>query len=220
MKVTQDWPKSSSIISVSAAGRSWIQLLNSNPLFDNPYNARISMGFLEEDETPRRSLGTRDRQILYERAHHKCENCGKDLSFTEMQVGHKTAYSRGGSTTLKSVACLCYGCNKLQGTDSWEVFQRKQGKTVAIDRVRDILEGLTMQKLKYLASKHNIQLKGRFVEGGIFSDDYTQAPSKTRYVKELAKVVSEESIKSELSAMPATPTKKKPKPSSDAWSLF
>jgi len=54
----------------------------------------------------------------------------------------------------------------------------------------------------------------------MFSDDYTQAPSKKRYVKELAKVVSEESIKSELNAMPATPTKKKPKRSSDTWSLF
>src|SRR5947208_11332427 len=107
-------------------------------------------------------------------------------------------------STLFPYTTLFRSCNKLQGTDSWEVFQRKQGKTVAIDRVRDILEGLTMQKLKYLASKHNIQLKGRFVEGGIFSDDYTQAPSKTRYVKELAKVVSEESIKSELNAMPAT----------------
>jgi len=51
----------------------------------------------------------------------------KKIEFDEMQVGHKTAYSRGGGTTLRNSVCLCYRCNKLQGTDSWERFLKKQG---------------------------------------------------------------------------------------------
>jgi len=45
-----------------------------------------------------------------------------------MQVGHKRAYAKGGSTTLRNSVCLCYSCNKLQGTDSWQTFLRKLGK--------------------------------------------------------------------------------------------
>ena|SRR6267378_6041126 len=118
-----------------------------------------------------------------------------------MQVGHKTAYSKGGGTTLRNSVALCYRCNKLQGTDSWDVFQRKQGKTIATDKLKDMLNKLSMRELKYLATKHGIRLKGRYVEGGILEDDYYQAPSKQRYVKELAKVVSENDVKSDLSEM-------------------
>jgi len=69
----------------------------------------------------KRSLGIRDRQILYRNAKGRCQNpaCNKKIEFDEMQVGHKTAWSRGGSTTLRNSVCLCYRCNKLQGTDSW-----------------------------------------------------------------------------------------------------
>ncbi len=134
-----------------------------------------------------------------------------------MQVGHKTAYSRGGHTTLKNAVALYYGCHKKQGTDSWEVFQRKQGKTVALDRVRDVLSELSPPKLKYLVSKHGIKLKGTLVEGGLFSSDYRKASSKKRYVKELAKVVSENEITSDLNEMPPTPAKRKRKWTSDPW---
>ena len=175
------------------------------------------MSFFGDEEPSRRTLGIREKQILYERAQKKCENCGRGLEFSDMQVGHKTAYSRGGNTTLKNSVVLCYGCNKKQGTDSWEVFQRKQGKTVAIDRIRDVLSNLTVQKLKYLAERHGIKLKGRFFEGGLLSDDCYQAPSKARYVKALSNVISENDIKSDLGAMP-TPVKKKRQTSE--WSLF
>jgi len=152
---------------------------------------------LWDDEPTKRTLGIRERQILYDRAHHKCENCSRDIEFSDMQVGHKTAYSRGGATLRNSVA-LCYGCNKKQGTDSWEVFQRKQGKTIAADKLRDILNKLSVRELKYIATKHVIKLKGRYVEGTIFEEDYYQAPSKQRYIKELAKVLSENDVKSAL----------------------
>jgi len=178
------------------------------------------MSFFGEEVPARRTLGTRDRQILYDRAQHKCENCDKELGFSDMQVGHKNAYSRGSGTTLRTVVALCYGCNRKQGTDSWEVFQRKQGKTVAIDNIRHVLSGLSVQKLKYLAGKHGIKLKGTFVEGGLFEDDYYRSPPKTRYVKELARVVSEKDIKSELKSMPAPAPRKRTRRTSDSGSLF
>lgn len=118
-----------------------------------------------------------------------------------MQVGHKTAYSRGGRSTLKNSVALCYGCNKKQGTDSWDVFQRKQGKSVELDNLRGMLNKLNMKELRYLATKHGLKLTGRYVEGGLFEDDHYTAPSKQKYVKELSKHVSESDVKSALNEL-------------------
>lgn len=76
----------------------------------------------------KRTLSIRDRQLLFDRAHHKCEACGKRLGFSDMQVGHKTAWSRGGSTTWRNSVCLCYKHNRLQGTDSFATLMKKLGK--------------------------------------------------------------------------------------------
>jgi hypothetical protein len=112
-------------------------------------------GLLDEEKPVKRTLGPRDRQILYERAHHKCENpaCSrKDIEFSEMEVGHKKAYSKGGNATLRNSVALCHRCNKLQGTDSWEVFMRKQGLEVATDGPKGLLSKLNLSELKYLAA--------------------------------------------------------------------
>ncbi|MCD6576306.1 MAG: HNH endonuclease [Nanoarchaeota archaeon] len=73
----------------------------------------------------KRTLSLRDKQILYHRAKGRCEACGKKIDFSEMQVGHKKAYSKGGATTLANSVCLCYRCNKLQGTDSFATLKKK-----------------------------------------------------------------------------------------------
>ena len=87
--------------------------------------------FFGNNRDAKRTLGTRDKQILLQHAGKKCENCGKRLDYASMVVGHKNAWSKGGSTTLRNTLALCYTCNKLQGTDSWATFQRKQGKAPA-----------------------------------------------------------------------------------------
>ena len=92
------------------------------------------------DESPRkRTLGIRDKQNLFIRDGKKCGNpkCGKKLEFMSMQVGHKKAFSKGGSSTFSNLITLCYECNKLQGTDSWAVFLKKQG---AVDKKLSPLE--------------------------------------------------------------------------------
>ena len=85
----------------------------------------IKIGGFGPSKTPKRSLGSNDRDILYMRAKGKCESCGKKIDQSEMQVGHKTAYSKGGATTLANSACLCYRCNKLQGTGSLTTLKKK-----------------------------------------------------------------------------------------------
>jgi 5-methylcytosine-specific restriction endonuclease McrA len=77
----------------------------------------------------KRTLGIRDKQILYRRAKGKCESCRKKIDFDEMQVGHGRAYSKGGATTLANSACLCYRCNKLQGTGSLATLKKKLSGT-------------------------------------------------------------------------------------------
>lgn len=91
----------------------------------NPFEIQIPKFDLGFGKKKKRTLTIRERQILYRRANGKCEACGKKIEFDEMQVGHKKAYSKGGATTLANAACLCYRCNKLQGTDSLETFKKK-----------------------------------------------------------------------------------------------
>jgi 5-methylcytosine-specific restriction endonuclease McrA len=78
--------------------------------------------------TRTRRLGKRERDMLFMAAKGKCQNpyCKTKITEAEMQIGHKTAFSRRGNTTLKNSVCLCYRCNRLQGTDSWEKFLKKQ----------------------------------------------------------------------------------------------
>ena len=166
-----------------------------------PARSIVMTGLWDDEKPVKRTLGIRDRQILYARSHQKCENpaCGKEIAYSEMQVGHRKAYSKGGGTTLKNSVAICWRCNKLQGTDNWEVFLKKQGVAVPGDGVKQLLKKLSLSELKFLATKHGVKLKGRFVEGGLFSGDYRQAPSKNQYVKALAGLVSENDVKSGLS---------------------
>lgn len=117
-------------------------------------------GLFGDDRDSKRVLGIRDKQILYRKANKRCENpaCNRPIEFDEMQIGHKTAWSKRGKTTFKNSVCLCYKCNRLQGTDSWAVFLRKQGVKSVRSQVKDSLESLNISQLKALAKKHHIKL--------------------------------------------------------------
>jgi hypothetical protein len=135
----------------------------------------------------KRSLGIRDKKILYRNAKGRCENpaCKKKIEFDEMQVGHKTAWSKGGATSFKNSVCLCWRCNNLQGTDSWIVFLKKQGIAVADPKserteVKKILAAKTVPQLKALAKEHGYKVSGEVVEN--FFDSYTKAPTKAQYI--------------------------------------
>jgi len=152
--------------------------------------------WFDDDNDSKRTLGIRDKQILWKRANKRCENpaCGKEVDFDEMQIGHKTAWSRGGRTTIKNSVCLCYRCNKLQGTDSWATFLKKQGIQDKTTNMKGTLETLSIKQLKSLAEKHHIKIKGS-VEESLF-ETTRKAPTKKRYISKLAGVVTEEEINS------------------------
>jgi len=151
------------------------------------------MFFMGDDNSrsSKRSLGIRDKKILYRNAKGKCENpaCKKKIDFDEMQVGHKTAWSKGGSTIFKNSVCLCWRCNNLQGTDSWIVFLKKQGVAVATlkserTEVKKILAAKTVPQLKALAKEHGYKVSGDVVEN--YFDSYTKAPTKAQYINLLS----------------------------------
>jgi HNH endonuclease len=140
----------------------------------------------------KRSLGERERKILYRNAKDRCENpaCNKKIRYDEMQVGHKTAWSKGGATTLKNSVCLCWACNNLQGNDSWPVFLKKQNIQVEDPNaekkeVKKILTAKTLIELKELAKVHGYKVSGEVIEG--FFDSHTKAPNKTQYINVLSK---------------------------------
>ena len=169
------------------------------------------------DRDTKRTLGIRDKQILYRNAKGRCQNpaCNKKIDFDEMQVGHKTAWSRGGSTTLKTSVCLCYRCNKLQGTDSWAVFMKKQGIEDPKTKVKQSLENLTLQQLKLLAAKHHVKVTG-YVEEDLFSSRRV-APTKRQYINKLSGVVTASDLRSIPKETPKPVKKKKTRKSDDSW---
>ena len=169
----------------------------------------------------KRTLGIRDKQILYRNAKGRCQNptCNKKIDFDELQVGHKTAWSRGGRTTLKNSVCLCYRCNKLQGTDSWAVFMKKQGVEDPKAKMKEALETLNIKQLKSLAEKYHIRITGQIVE--TMFDSYRKGPTKRQYINKLSGIVTNTALRSvREEAKKETPTKKKkkrPVKASDSW---
>jgi len=176
------------------------------------------IGFFDDNYyDSKRALGTRDKQILYRNAKGRCQNpaCNKKIDYDEMQVGHKTAWSRGGSTTLRNSVCLCYRCNKLQGTDSWAVFMKKQGIEDPKTKVKQSLENLTLQQLKLLAAKHRVKVTG-YVEEGLFSSRRI-APTKRQYINKLSGVVTNADLRSVPKEPPRTAKRKRRRKADDFW---
>jgi hypothetical protein len=173
------------------------------------------MSLFDDDRDSKRTLSIRDKQILWVNAKKRCENsaCRKKIDFTDMQIGHKTAWSRGGRTTLKNSVCLCYTCNKLQGTDSWTKFLKKRGVEDKTSKNKKSLDTLSIRQLKSLAEKHHIKVKGRVSES--LFETTRSSPTKKNYISKLAGVVSEE----EINSIPkeVVVKKKRKKRSSGLW---
>lgn len=176
------------------------------------------MRLFDDDRDSKRTLGIRDKQILYRRANKRCENpaCGKKIDFDEMEAGHKTkAWSRGGRITIKDSVCLCHRCNKLQGTDSWATFLKKQGVEDPKTKLKRSLETLNIKQLKFLAERHHIKIKGQVVED--LFNTYRKAPTKSQYVNKLAGIVTEKEIYSIPKEALKPVKKRKRRKSDDSW---
>jgi hypothetical protein len=160
------------------------------------------------DDRVSKRLNTRDKQIIYLNAKKRCENCGKKIDFTDMEIGHKSeAYSLGGRTTLANSLCLCRDCNKRQGTDSWATFQKKQGKEDSKSTMKKSLQTLSITQLKTLAQQHKVTVEGKLVYD--FFETKRKAPTKSQYIDKLSSVVTEKEISSVSKEKPETTVKKK-----------
>lgn len=61
-----------------------------------------------------------DKRTIFDRAHGKCENCGKTLCFYNHKEGewgaweahHKTSVAAGGTDTPSNGKALCLDCHK------------------------------------------------------------------------------------------------------------
>ncbi len=95
------------------------------PIFDNPFSERRTI-------RGSRSLGVRDKKSLYVKCHRKCGACGKKIHYDEMQVGHRTAWARGGKTTFNNSVALCWSCNNNMGTQKYESYMKKMSWKIPI----------------------------------------------------------------------------------------
>ena len=169
-----------------------------------------------DERDSRRTLGERDKKILFRNAKGRCQNpaCNKKIGYEVMEVGHKTAWSRGGRSTLRNSVCLCHQCNHEQGNDSWTVFMKKQGVKDPKAEVKETLQTLTLQELKLLAGKHKVRVSGH-IEENIFSSRRV-APTKSQYVAKLAKVVTATDLRAPPKP-PPKPKRKRARRQSDSW---
>jgi len=103
------------------------------------------------------------------------------------------------------------------GTDSWTIFLKKIGKTSDKTELKKPLNDLPLSKLKFLAKKFNIKVKGR-TEENWFSTT-TICPSKKQFVNALFKKVSKEDIENVLKEF-VEPIKKKKKRTKNSGLFF
>ena len=53
------------------------------------------------------------RQALYDRAGGKCEYCGREIEYHEMQLHHVVPVSMNGTNNPHNLMCLCSECHHL-----------------------------------------------------------------------------------------------------------
>lgn len=185
---------------------------------------KAQFDFFDDERDRKRSLGAREKHMLYIKAKRRCEGCGKKLEFeSDMQVGHRTAWSKGGRTTWKNCAALCYRCNRLQSTESLDKFRKKMGydkKEATLQASSEAkLDDLSITQLKSLAKKHGISVKGKRVAGDIFSSAYNKPATKKDYIKKLVKIVKPSELK-DIKLAPKKKAVKKRKKKEEGFSLW
>lgn len=58
-----------------------------------------------------RAFDRRTALAAYEKQNHRCNICGEEFDFSEMQADHIIAWSKGGHTTPDNCQMLCRDCN-------------------------------------------------------------------------------------------------------------
>lgn len=103
----------------------------------------------------------------------------------------------------------------MQGTDTWATFLKKQGIKDETAKGKEKLGSLNISQLKALAKKYNIKVKGG-IEENLFGT-YRKPPTKKRYIKKLAGIVSEREIEVMSQEAPRIIKKKRKRTSDDLF---
>ena len=129
------------------------------------------------------------RRIVWERDKGICQVCHKKVNQFDWELGHNRARSRGGAMNAKNTYVAHSSCNRSQQTLSLKSVHRIIGAPeTEHDRVKRLLNCLTMGQLKDLAQKQGIKLHAKVRVG--FWEDIVARPGKKQYVNALSKVVS------------------------------
>jgi len=51
------------------------------------------------------------KKEAFEKANHRCEKCGKQLTIHSCEAHHKTSVNAGGSDCLSNCQILCHKCH-------------------------------------------------------------------------------------------------------------
>lgn len=129
------------------------------------------------------------RRMVWERDKGICQVCHRRADQFDWELGHNKARSRGGKLTYKNTYVVHPSCNRSQQTLSLKDVHRIIGAPdTEHDRVKRLLDCLTMNQLKDLAQEQGIKLHTK-VREGLFEDTVIR-PGKRQYVNALAKVVT------------------------------
>lgn len=175
------------------------------------------------EEEPKRTKPTKAlKKMVFLRDKGVCRVCNEKVDPFNFEIGHDIAHSKGGKLTLQNAILICSLCNKSMRTLSLKQMRKQLGlpePESPLDKTKKVLNKLNLKELRYLAKNQDIKLKGR-VEESLFSST-TLAPTKSQYVRALAKEMNEEKINQELQNMPkAEPKKKQKRKSNRSFSLF
>jgi len=55
------------------------------------------------------------RRNLFARDHQQCQDCGRNLTMSQMSMDHVVPRRLGGETTWDNVVCACVSCNTRKG---------------------------------------------------------------------------------------------------------
>lgn len=70
------------------------------------------------------------RKHVYERSGHKCEICGKELTWHEMELHHVLPLDRFPQFTMdeRNMQCLCHNCHKGIHCDPYKTIRQMESK--------------------------------------------------------------------------------------------
>ena len=72
----------------------------------------------------RKALTKQQRIKLWESSDKKCQYCGENITYSQMQLDHINAIQEGGKNELENYRCACRMCNYGKYTFSIDEFKQ------------------------------------------------------------------------------------------------